>query len=154
MAKQYTGRWAIKLLVCSPPHHSYTHLPPQSETSSPLHPSPNLQVLQMTLRKHHPDGHWCNALEKNIKGFIREFDGRLLVEKEALSEQRVAMQHLLAKMKRLPPTSTAIGDARDHSSSEWEAEQIMLKVGHIASHAFNDRTISACDLKDWLSGEA
>jgi hypothetical protein len=52
----------------------------------------------MTLRKHHVDGHWCNALEKNIKGFIRELDERLLEDMKALSEL------LLDRMSRLPPS--------------------------------------------------
>jgi hypothetical protein len=117
----------------------------------------------MTLRKHHIDGHWCNALEQNIKGFIREFDDRLTADMQMLSDLRSEMAQLLEVMSRLPcrqfhedgtSSSAAIDDACDHSSSEREAEQLALKVGHLAALAFKDRAISASNLKGWLTGEA
>ena len=153
VAQRYTGRWAIKLQVPSYtlkcPHH-----PSPADCSRCSRPPPRRKVLQMTLRKHHPDGHWCNASEKNIKGFIREFDDRFMADMKRLSDLRSDMERLLEVMSRLPSESTAIGDARDHSSSEREAEQLALKVGHLAALAFKYRGIPANDLKGWLSGEA
>ena len=83
------------------------------------------------------------------------------------------MEVLLDRMSRLPPSpphdswhkpsedgsahacsaSTAIADATDHSSSEREAEQLELKIGHLAALTFKDRAISAGDLKGWLVDE-
>ena len=93
------------------------------------------QVLQMTLRKHHPNGNWCNALEKNIKGFIREFDNQLTADMKMLSELRFEMKRLLEVMRQLPSESHAI-NVRDHSLTEREAEQIALQVGNLAALAF------------------
>jgi hypothetical protein len=108
----------------------------------------------MVLRKYHPDGHWCNALEKNIKGFIREFDDQIMADLQRLSDLRSEMERLLKVMSKMPSESNAIDDAHSHSSSERAAEQLTLKVGHLATLAFKDRTISASDLKGWLSNEA
>jgi hypothetical protein len=93
---------------------------------------------------------------------------------KALSELRALMEVLLDRMSRLPPSpphdswhkpsedgsahacsaSTAIADATDHSSSEREAEQLALKIGHLAALTFKDRAISASDLKGWLVDES
>ena len=125
VAQRFTGRWDIKL-----------------------------KVLQMTMRKHHSDGHWCNSFEQNVKGFIREFDARLMADFTALSELRTAMLQLLEEMRQLPSASLAVDDPTDHSPSEYRAEQLALQVGELAARAFKDRAISADDLKGWLAGEA
>jgi hypothetical protein len=124
VARRYTGRWAIKM-----------------------------QVLQTTLRKKHPDGHWCNALERNNKGFIREFDERLVKDLTDLSDLRAKMAALLEEMSRLKGyPSAAIDDPTDHNPSERKAELLAVELGHWARLAFPDRAIANEDLKGWLAG--
>ena len=98
-------------------------------------------MLQTTLRKKHPDGHWYNALEKYIKGFIREFDARLVSDLKELAELREKIEALLQEMARLPSASTAIDDAADHNDSEHKAEQLALQIGALAKQAYADRAI-------------
>ena len=97
----------------------------------------------MTLRKDHQDGHWCNALEKNIKGFIREFDDRIVADLQRLDELRSEMDRLLEVMSKLPSESNAINDAHDHSASEREAEAHLKVRSNASGSARGQRAMRA-----------
>ena len=48
----------------------------------------SIQVISATLRKFNIDAHYCNALELNIKAFLKEADSVLKCELEKLLERR------------------------------------------------------------------
>ena len=127
IATLYTGRWAIKL-----------------------------QVLQMTLRKDHPDSHWCNALEKYIKAFIREFDARLVADLTALAELRAKMERLHCKLVAIWSAGLSDREEMEGASDSDVARAVALayEIGSLARTAFADRTITVDDLTGWLDGES
>lgn len=127
VATRYTGRWAIKL-----------------------------QVLQMTLRKDHPDAHWCNALEKYIKAFIREFDVRLVADLTALDELRAKMECLHRELVAIPSHGLSDKSEQEGASESDVARAVTLtyKIGSLSKRAFADRAITTDDLKGWLQGES
>ena len=127
VASRYTGRWAIKL-----------------------------QVLQMTLRKDHPDSHWCNALEKYIKAFIHEFDARLVADLTALAELRAKMECLHRELVAIPSAGLSDCEEVEGASDSDVSRAIALayEIGSLTRTAFADRAITVDDLKGWLDGES
>jgi len=92
----------------------------------------------MTLRKDHPDSHWCNALEKYIKAFIREFDVRLVADLTALAELRAKMECLHRELIAIPSARLSDHEEVEGASESDVARAVALayEISSLATTAF------------------